>query len=82
MHNFDIPLGTEFGAAERDLIPDLPSATQWTAVIDQTNGVFYFTSMHDSAVRKVDLKQIDFSRGEETARPLDQGRFTVRDVTP
>lgn len=82
LHNFDIPLGTEFGASEREHMPDLPSATQWTAVIDQTNGVFYFTSMHDSAVRKVDLNRIDFARGEETARPLDQGRFTVQDVTP
>jgi choloylglycine hydrolase len=82
LHNFDIPVGTEFGAAEREHMPDLPSATQWTAVIDQTNGVFYFTSMHDSAVRKVDLNQIDFVQGEETARPLDQGRFTAQDVTP
>lgn len=82
LNNFDIPLGTEFGAAEREHIPDLPSATQWTAVSDQTNGVFYFTSMHDSAVRKVDLDRIDFTQGTETARPLDQGRFTVRDVTP
>jgi choloylglycine hydrolase len=82
LNNFDIPLGTEFGPTEREHMPDLPSATQWTAVIDQTNGVFYFTSMHDSAVRKVDLNRIDFSQGEETTRPLDQGRFSVQDVTP
>jgi choloylglycine hydrolase len=51
-------------------------------VSDQTNGAFYFTSMHDSAVRRVDLNRIDFAVGEEIARPLDSGRFTVRDVTP
>jgi choloylglycine hydrolase len=82
LHNFDLPLGTEFGAAERAHMPDLPSATQWTAVSDQSNGVFYFTSMHDSAVRKVDLRRIDFGAGDESARPLDSGRFTVQDVTP
>jgi choloylglycine hydrolase len=38
--------------------------------------------MHDSAVRKVDLRRIDFTQGGETARPLDEGRFTVQDVTP
>ena len=82
LNNFDIPLGTEFGPTHRTKIPDLPSATQWTAVIDQTNRVFYFKSMYDSAVRKVDLNRIDFTTGEETARPLDGGRFTVQDVTP
>jgi len=82
LHNFDIPLGTEFGDAEREHMPDLPSATQWTAVSDQTTGLFYFTSMHDSAVRKVDLNRIDFTQGKETSRPLDQGRFAVRDITP
>jgi len=82
LHNFDLPLGTEFGPSQRAHIPDLPSATQWTAVSDQSNGLFYFTSMHDSAVRKVDLNRIDFAIGTETARPLDNGRFTVQDVTP
>jgi hypothetical protein len=38
--------------------------------------------MHDSAVRKVDQRAIDFTRGMETARPLGAGRFTVRDVKP
>ena len=82
LHNFDLPLGTEFGDSQRAHIPDLPSATQWTAVSDQTNGLFYFTSMHDSAVRKVDLRRIDFSADDEIVRPLDNGRFTVQDVTP
>jgi choloylglycine hydrolase len=82
LHNFDLPLGTEFGADQRQHMPELPSATQWTAVSDQNNGLFYFTSMHDSAVRRVDLNRIDFVTGRETARPLDEGRFSVRDVTP
>ena len=82
LHNFDLPLGTEFGASERAHMPDLPSATQWTAVSDQSNGLFYFTSMYDSAVRKVDLNRIDFSAGDEIVRPLDNGRFSVQDVTP
>lgn len=82
LHNFDLPLGTEFSEAQRPDIPDLPSATQWTAVSDQSNGLFYFTSMHDSAVRRVDLSRIDFTAETEVVRPLDGGRFTVQDATP
>jgi choloylglycine hydrolase len=82
LQNFDIPLGTEFSEVERAHIPELPTATQWTAVSDQTNGVFYLTSMHNSAVRKVDLQRVDFTAADEIAKPLDSGRFTVQDVTP
>jgi hypothetical protein len=38
--------------------------------------------MHDSAIKRLDLARIDFSTGEETARAIDQGRFTVQEVTP
>jgi choloylglycine hydrolase len=82
LNNFDIPIGTEFGAAERSKMPDLPSATQWTAVSDLDQGAFYFKSMHDGAVKRVDLGRIDFAGGQETATALDTGAFGFREVTP
>ncbi|MEZ4718890.1 MAG: hypothetical protein R2851_22770 [Caldilineaceae bacterium] len=38
--------------------------------------------MRDSAVKRVDLNQIDFDAGAESAYALDQGSFTFEDVTP
>ncbi|MBP3139400.1 linear amide C-N hydrolase [Aliivibrio fischeri] len=79
LNNFDIPIGSEFSAKEH--IPDLLSATQWTSVIDQTNGAFFYKTMRDSTIKKVDLTKIDFNEKEEVKRPLDSGRFHVVDVT-
>lgn len=82
LNNFDIPIGTEFGEAERSKMPDLPSATQWTAVSDLDKGAFYFKSMHDGAVKRVELGRIDFATGKETATALDEGAFRYQDATP
>lgn len=82
LDNFDIPIGVEFGEDERDRMPDLPSATQWTAVSDLSSGLFYYKTMHDSAVKRVDLTAIDFAAGTESAHALDAGTFTFEDVTP
>lgn len=81
-NNFDIPIGTEFGAAERSKMPGLPSAKRGTAVSDLDKGAFYFKSMHDGAVKRVDLGRIDFAGGKETATALDEGAFGFRDATP
>ena len=81
-HNFDIPIGVEFGEDERDQIPDLPSATQWTATSDLSNRRFFYTTMHDSTVKLVDLNRLDFDRPAEVAHALDQGGFAFQDVTP
>ena len=82
LNNFDIPIGVEFGEDEREKIPDIPSATQWTAVSDLASRLFYFKTMRDSAVKRVDLNQIDFESGSESAYALDKGSFTFADVTP
>lgn len=82
LDNFNIPLGIEFAENEREHMPDLPSATQWTAASDLSGGLFYYKTMHDSAIKRVDLNRIDFAAGTETTHPLDSGGFTVRDVTP
>ncbi|CAE6943761.1 Choloylglycine hydrolase [Vibrio sp. B1REV9] len=82
LNNFDIPIGTEFSQEYREHIPDLPSATQWTSVIDQDNGLFYYKTMRDSRIKKVDLNKIDFNQSQEVKRKLDNGTFAVEDVTP
>ena len=82
LNNFDIPIGVEFGEEEREKIPDIPSATQWTAVSDLASGKFYYKTMRDSAIKRVDLNCIDFATGAETAYVLDRGVFTFDDVTP
>lgn len=82
LNNFDIPVGVEFGDDERHEIPNLPSATQWTAVSDLTNKLFYYNTMRDSAIKRVDLNRIDFDGRSETAHALDRGSFTFKDITP
>ena len=70
MNNFDIPVGIEFPLGE---IPvNIPSATQWTSATDMTNGIIYYRSMYNSAIRSIDLKQIDFRRIKYHAAPLDE----------
>ncbi|MBQ4494017.1 MAG: linear amide C-N hydrolase [Elusimicrobiaceae bacterium] len=59
LNNFDLPIGAEFAPGEQ--IPDMPSATQWTAVSDLSHPTFYYRTMYNSAIRRIDLTQIDFS---------------------
>ncbi|MGR5184390.1 linear amide C-N hydrolase [Photobacterium damselae] len=81
LNNFDIPIGSEFNAKE--YIPaDLPSATQWTSVIDQTRGLLFYKTMRDSTIKKVDLSKLSFTNKKEEVRPLDNGKFSIEDVTP
>jgi choloylglycine hydrolase len=82
LSNFDIPIGTVFGPEHRDDIPDMPSATHWTAVSDPTDMKFYYRSMHDGRVKCVDLKQVDFMGEELKTYSIDTGRFTFDDATP
>ncbi len=80
LNNFDIPLGSEFGPHHRQHIPNLPSATQWTSVIDQQKKVLYFTTMNDSRIKELDLDLVNFKQKTETKLPLDDGHFTVEKV--
>ena len=69
LNNFDIPLGIEFA---RGQIPvDIPSATQWTSATDMNNLKIYFRSMYNSAIRSIDLKEIDFNKVKYRAVPMD-----------
>lgn len=70
LNNFDIPIGVEF--ADGKIPADIPSATQWTTATDITNKVIYYRTMYNSAIRRIDLSQIDFTRVAYQAVPLDK----------
>ncbi len=73
LNNFDIPIGVEYSKEHKQYIPkDLPSATQWTAISSLNDREFYYKTMYNSQIRKVDLKKIDFTKVEYKALPLDE----------
>ena len=69
LNNFDIPIGMNFPKNE---IPNLPSATQWTSVIDLTNKVVYYKTFDNNNIRMIDLKEIDFGKVKYQYQRLDQ----------
>ena len=60
LNNFDIPTGIQF--EEGQVVPDIPSATQWTVASDIANRRIYYRTMHNSNIRCFDLKSIDFKK--------------------
>ena len=70
LNNFDLPIGAEYAPGQQ--IPDMPSATQWTAVSDLTHPAFYYRTMYNSAIRKIDLTKIDFSKVPYTVTEMDE----------
>jgi choloylglycine hydrolase len=73
LNDVDIPLGAVAGRATARP-PGMPSAspparaggldfdlTQWVTVSDLTNKIYYFHTYKNLAIRKVDLKKLDFS---------------------
>ena len=70
LNNFDIPVGIQF--AEGDVIPDIPSATQWTVATDLKNRRIYYRTMYNSSVRCFDLKKMDFAKAKYRWAPLDK----------
>lgn len=70
LNNFDIPVGIEFPAGKVPV--NIPSATQWTSATDPINRVIYFRTMYNSAIRCIDLKQIDFKKTKYKAVVLDE----------
>ncbi len=80
LNNFDIPIGTEFARAEQEHIPNLPSATQWTAVSDLNNGRFFYKTMYNSTVRCVDVKSMVKKHKTEHYLELDKNEFHFEEV--
>lgn len=72
LNNFDIPTGVEFPAGH---VPaNIPSATQWTSATDIMNLKIYYRTMHNSAIRCIDLNNIDFGHTGYRAVPLDTAK--------
>jgi choloylglycine hydrolase len=69
LNNFDLPIGAEYAPGQT--IPAMPSATQWTAVSDMTHPAFYYRTMYNSAIRKIDLTKINFARVPYTVTDMD-----------
>ena len=69
LNNFDIPIGIEFPVGEVPV--DIPSATQWTSATDMAARKIYYRTMYDSAIRCIDLSQIDFAKISYKDAPLD-----------
>lgn len=69
LNNFDIPIGSQHTQA--DMPKGLPSATQFTAVTDQTAMKLYYRTAWNSNIRCIDLMSIDFSKIKYQSHPLD-----------
>lgn len=83
LNNFDIPIGIEYPEEYKSKIPkNVPSATQWTAVSSLSDREFYYTTMHDSQIRKVDLKKINFDTVKYHSIPMDENdRQSIKEIT-
>jgi len=68
-----IPIGAQFAAGQT--VPNIPSATQWTAVTDMTNGKLYYTTMYNPTIRRFDLNNIDFANVSYQMHPLDTSKI-------
>lgn len=55
--------------------------TQWVVIKDMTQKVFYFRSYGDLALKKIDMKKLNFSKLKKNSLPLDikKGYFDVTD---
>lgn len=72
LNNFDIPIGIQ--VSEGQLVPDQPSATQWTVATDLSHKRIYYRTMYNSTIRCIDLNTINFRRVSYQTAPLDATR--------
>jgi choloylglycine hydrolase len=81
LDNFNIPLGAQI---PREYLPnDIVSATQVTSSSDLKNKVYYYHTMWNRQIRKIDLSAINFAEVEEQIIDDDESKMnTVKDVTP
>lgn len=81
LDNFNIPLGAQ--VPKEHLPTDIVSATQVTSASDLKNRVYYYHTMWNRQIRKIDLNAIDFSTVKEQVIDDDVTKTnTVKDVTP
>ncbi len=86
LDTFNVPLPA---AGSPDVDPDqqkdMRSSTIWSSVADTRNLVYYYHTQNNRTVRKIELRQIDFSPSAAGWRryPMETARVqTYEDVTP
>ncbi len=81
LDSFNIPLGAQL--PPKAIPSDIVGATQVTSASDLTNRIYYFHSMHNRQVNKIDLKKINFSsiKQMEISDPSTR-MFITKEITP
>jgi choloylglycine hydrolase len=84
LDNFNVPLGSAEGEESKTQTEGMRSATIWTSAYDSKNLILQYHTQHNRRVRQVDLKKIDFSKGDDLQRlALDaEKQQDIDDVTP
>ncbi len=67
LNNFDIPLGAVDSPAKDTIMGD----TQWTTAMDTRSLLYYYRTQYNHRIRVIDMKTIDFGKGEVRYQPLD-----------
>jgi choloylglycine hydrolase len=81
LDNFNIPLGAQ--VPKEHLPVDIVSATQVTSSSDLKNKVYYYHTMWNRQIRKIDLKAINFAIVKEIIIDDDASKTnSVKNVTP
>ena len=81
LDNFNIPLGAQ--VPKEHLPTDIVSATQVTSSSDLKNKVYYYHTMWNRQIRKIDLNAINFATVKEQIIDDDESKTnTIKDVTP
>lgn len=76
----DIPLGVV--KAGKKVMKEMVDYTQWIVIKDLTNKVLYFRSYQDLALKKVDMKKLNFKPGSQIISvPIESGSRNIIDVT-
>lgn len=69
LNNFDVPIGVEHEAGK---CPDIPSATQWTAVTDIAARRIYYKTSYNNTIRCIDLRATRLDKVKYQSHPLDK----------
>ncbi|MEI7508923.1 MAG: linear amide C-N hydrolase [Flavobacterium sp.] len=81
LDNFNIPLGAQ--VPPEKLPADIVSATQVTSSCDLKEKIYYYHTMWNRTIRKIDLKNIDFESIKEQIIDDDSTKENnIKDVTP
>lgn len=77
LNNFDTPIGMDFintKLPEDIKNGNLTAVVQWETASDLKNKHYYYRTMHNSRLRRVDLKSVDFFKKGIRYIPLDEKR--------